>query len=361
MTDADTIINSQLRWRKWATFLPPSDFDWDDSTGSIEKPFASQKMQQMRIGEDLTAVRVAGRPLRFIVKKATSLPMAFQILGEDIKDVSPMDSSASRHGLLLIGGTGRIKTTSLPRPLEFPGNGWTSRSFQTGGDIDAIDFHSPSGLYALGVNENVPFRLPEDDWHPEWAKEPDYVLKPSVPDGSIQLFNADHMVFLDAYRFAKEEAVLSVKAINLEVSEKTHERKTVIAVGTTQIRGEDNVSMGVIYIFEVVDVVPEPGRPETHWKLKRVSREEMRGAVTAISEIGTQGFLVHAQGQRCMVRGLKEDNSVLPIAFQDVQMYVTVLRNLKGSGFALVGDAVKGLWFVGFSVRMPIVIALGRC
>jgi len=141
-----------------------------------------------------------------------------------------------------------------------------------------------------------------------------------------------------------------MKTVNLEVSEVTHERKDLIAVGTAEIRGEDLPCRGAMYIFEVITVVPEPDRPETDRKLKLIVKEEVRGAVTAVSEIGTQGILVMAQGQKCMVRGLKEDGTLLPVAFMDMQCYVSVLKELKGTGMTIMGDATKGLWFTGYKV-----------
>jgi cleavage and polyadenylation specificity factor subunit 1 len=143
----------------------------------------------------------------------------------------------------------------------------------------------------------------------------------------------------------------------MEVSESTHERKPLIAVGTAIIQGEDLATKGCIYIFEVVTVVPQPGRPETNCKLRLIIREEVKGAVSAISAIGSQGFMIMAQGQKCMVRGLKEDGTLLPVAFMDMQCYVSVLKELAGTGMLLMGDAVKGLWFTGYTVRSPILLA----
>lgn len=70
-----------------------------------------------------------------------------------------------------------------------------------------------------------------------------------------------------------------------------------------------------------------------------------------MSGIGTQGFLLVAQAQKCMVRGLKEDGSLLPVAFLDMQCYVSVVRELEGTGLCLMGDAVKGVWLSGYTVR----------
>ena len=51
-----------------------------------------------------------------------------------------------------------------------------------------------------------------------------------------------------------------------------------------------------------------------------------------------------------MVRGLKEDGTLLPVAFMDMQCFVSVVRELEGTGLCLMGDAVKGVWFAGYMV-----------
>lgn len=119
------------------------------------------------------------------------------------------------------------------------------------------------------------------------------------------------------------------------------------------LRGEDLPSDGSIYAYGVHDVVAQPGLPATSRALRQVAREEARGAVTALSGVGTQGFVLAAQGQKAVVRGLKEDGTLLPVAFLDLQCHVAALRGLPGCGLALVADAVKGVWFAAFSVSGP--------
>lgn len=145
--------------------------------------------------------------------------------------------------------------------------------------------------------------------------------------------------------------------MSLEVSEQTHERQNLVVVGTAVIRGEDLPQIGRVYVFAIIDVVPEPGIPQTGRKFKFIIKEELKGAVTAVSSIGSQGFLMVAQGQKCLVRGLKEDGTLLPVAFIDMQCYVTVVKELKGTGMCLMADAIKGVWLTGYYVR-PLPIPL---
>ncbi len=176
---------------------------------------------------------------------------------------------------------------------------------------------------------------------------------PSYARQFIFRLRLETVLFTDtmhSHRLGTDEQVLCIKVLDLEISEITRERRLLAVVGTAIVQGEDLSPKGCIYIFDIVTVVPEPDRPETNRKLKLVVREEVKGAVTAVSSIGTQGFLLMAQGQKCMVRGLKEDGSLLPVAFMDTQCYVTVAKELKGSRMLVLGDIAKGIWFAGYTV-----------
>ncbi len=162
------------------------------------------------------------------------------------------------------------------------------------------------------------------------------------------------------------ETVLCIATVSLEISEITHDRQDMVCIGTALLRGEDLPSTGCIYVFAVIDVVPEPDRPETGKALKLFAKEEVKGAVTSLSGVGTEGFLMVAMGQKVMVRGLKEDGTLLPVAFIDVQCYVSVVRELgpvtpgssEGAGLCLIGDAVRGVWLTGYMVCKILTIIL---
>lgn len=184
-------------------------------------------------------------------------------------------------------------------------------------------------------------------------------MPPLTPASTLCLFDRDTCATTFTQALDHFETVLCISTVSLEISEITHERQDLICVGTALLRGEDLPTMGKIHIYAIVDVVPEPEHPETGKALKLVAKEEVRGAVTALSGVGTQGFLLVAMGQKVMVRGLKEDGTVLPVAFMDVQCYVSVARELgpigpdsvEGTGLCLIGDAVKGVWLAGYMVR----------
>lgn len=294
------------------------------------------------------------------MKTAHSSPHFVGMRGEFTRWLTNFHSPVfgCENGFIWVDLDHRVHVSQLPSKTVFDYS-WTLRRIPVNEQVDYLSYSTASQTYVLATSCDVEFKLPDnDELHPEWRTEPLSFL-PKVPQSSIKVISPKTWAVIDTYPLEIAEHVTAVKNINLEVSENTHERKDLIVVGTAIAKGEDVPARGCIYVFGVIEVVPEPGKPETGRKLKLVGKETVKGAVTALSGIGGQGFVIVAQGQKCMVRGLKEDGSLLPVAFMDMQCYVSVVKELKGTGMCILGDAVKGLWFAGYSVR-PRTDPLGR-
>ncbi|CAO1598257.1 mRNA cleavage and polyadenylation factor subunit [Xanthoria calcicola] len=308
------------------------------------------KREPMRAIHDLNSystVFLPGDSPTFVIKSASSPPQLISLNEKSVQSLSGLNTPTCERGFTYIDQTGNIKFAQLPVDCHYH-TGWVTRKTTFGEDVHAIDYHEPSRSYIIGVSRKVDFELPEDETHPEWSSESTSFL-PQVEQGTVKLLDQKTWSIIDSFPLTTTEVVMCIKTLSLEISEHTHERQTLVCVGTAIVRGgEDLPAQGRILVFNVIDVVPEPDRPETAHKLKLIAQAEVKGAVTALSEIGTQGFLLAAQGQKCIVRGLKEDGSLLPVAFMDMQCYTTVAKGLKGTGMCLMGDAVKGVWFAGY-------------
>ena len=162
--------------------------------------------------------------------------------------------------------------------------------------MTGISWHEPQKAFAVATSRNVDFKLPEDDYHHEWADEKTEFL-PQVEQSTLQLIDAATWAIIDSYELDYAEIITSLATINLEISEVSKQRKDVIVVGTSLLRGEDLAAKGNIYVFDIVTTIPHTNKPETNRRLRLIAREEVKGAVTALSEIGTQGFMLIAQGQ----------------------------------------------------------------
>ncbi|KAJ5634886.1 Cleavage/polyadenylation specificity factor A subunit C-terminal [Penicillium herquei] len=322
-------------------------------SSSIQEDMTSQRPRPLRALSNisgLSTVFMPGDPGSFLVRTSKSSPHVVRLRGEYIRWLSTFDSPATgcENGFIYVDSENIIRTCRLPPNINLDYS-WIIRKVQLDEQVDFLTYATASKTYVLGTSSNEDFKLPDnDELHPEWRGE-EIEFLPEVPQSFIKVVSPKTWEVIDSYPLELAEHVTAIKNVKLEVSENTHERKDLIVVGTAMTKGEDIPARGCIYVFDVIDVVPEPGKPETGRKLKLVGKETVKGAVTALSGIGGQGFVLVAQGQKCMVRGLKEDGSLLPVAFMDMQTYVNVAKELKGTGMCLMGDAVKGLWFAGYS------------
>ncbi|KAL2135508.1 hypothetical protein VTI74DRAFT_8239 [Chaetomium olivicolor] len=308
-----------------------------------------------------STVFVPGASPSFILKSSKSMPRVVPLQGVGVIAMSPFHTEGCEHGLIYADSQYIARVAQLPDDWSYAETGLAVRKIPIGEDIAAVAYHPPTKSYVVGCNTVEPFELPkDDDYHKEWARE-NLTFKPTVDRGVLKLLSPITWSVVDTVQMEPCETVLCVETLNLEVSEFTNERRQLIGVGSALTKGEDLPTRGRVYVYEVADVIPQPGRPETGKKLKLIAKEDIpRGAVTALSEIGTQGLMLVAQGQKCMVRGLKEDGSLLPVAFMDMNCYVTAAKELPGTGLCLMADAFKGVWFTGYTEEPYKMMLFGK-
>eukprot|EP00158_Paraphelidium_tribonemae_P009212 Partr_v1_DN28804_c0_g1_i2_m33332 putative Cleavage and polyadenylation len=162
---------------------------------------------------------------------------------------------------------------------------------------------------------------------------------------TLNILSTRKWELVDQVKFAKHEHITSLEHTMLDVKVSgTITRKPYIVIGTSTVIGEDYNSKGKIYIYEIIEVVPKPGRPETNHKIKLVKQEEMKGAVA--SACALNGNLCVAIGAKLMLYSFEDGESLIGVAFLDTNVYVTKMRSVKS--LLLVGDICKGTWFVGY-------------
>ncbi|KAF1992573.1 protein CFT1 [Aulographum hederae CBS 113979] len=363
--DPSQPFTTNLRWKKISQ--PRLAHAVDDTASDIEESDERGKLKALADVNGYSTVVQAGQSPCLVLKEASTTPKLVNVrLSGHVKNICSFqqehhDRDAGSWGMHFsyVDETGKIRSVQIPADYTFGTTGWAIRKTPLHQDVQGICYYGPKDVHVVATGRLRDFVLPDDDFHTDWNKE-DIAARPQVETSAISIFHPQSQSIVDTFELEQAEVVLCTEVLNLEVSEITHVRKALIGVGTAVVRGEDLTTNGNIYIFEIITVVPEPGQPHTNVKLKLISREEVKGAVTALSDIGTQGFFLVAQGQKCMVRGLKEDNTLLPLAFMDMQCHVTVGKALGGTGMALMGDALEGLWFVGYTEDPYKMIQLGK-
>lgn len=275
--------------------------------------------------------------------------------------MSTFHTEGCDRGFIYADDEGIARVTQLPSETNFTDLGISVKKVPLDSDVCGIAYHQPTGTYIAGCTTNEPFELPrDDDYHKEWAKET-LTFAPTMPRGVLKLISPISLTVIHDQELESCESIECMKTLQLEVSEETKERRFLLTVGTALSKGEDLPIRGRVHVFDIVTVIPEPGKPETNKRLKAIAREDIpRGGVTAISEIGTQGLMLVAQGQKCMVRGLKEDGSLLPVAFLDMSCHVSSARELPRTGLCVMADAFKGVWFAGYTEEPYTFKILGK-
>jgi cleavage and polyadenylation specificity factor subunit 1 len=321
----------------------------DDTTSSSPDQGVESTLLAIPDISGYTTVFQRGTTPAFILKESSSAPRVIGLAGKSVKGLTSFHTRDCQRGFAYLDDSDTLRIAQLPTNTHFGHLGWAARRFDMHADVHALAYHS-AGLYVVGTGQAQPYQLdPSETYHYDLPKE-DMTQKPTVERGVLRLLDEKTWSVVDTHVLDAQEVVLCIKTLELEVSETSHQRKELIAVGTAVVHGEDLATKGVIRIFELINVVPEPGLPHTGRRLKLLCREEVKGAVSAVSGLGTQGFLIMAQGQKCMVRGLKEDGTLLPVAFMDMQCYVGDMKNLAGTGMLAVADAYRGVWFAGYTV-----------
>lgn len=327
-----------------------------DAVEAIEEELTAQitkqPMQQLKSLHNVngySTIVVAGRNSSMILKSSHGRPRIHSLHTGHTKYVTSVHDSACSNGFVYIDSSSNLNFSVLPPNTNFHISDQPIRKVSLHEEITGVCYHPKTSSYIITTHTPTPFQLPQDDeWHPEWTEETTQFL-PTTTASHIKLLSSSSENIISTYTFEPSERVLSTKCLSLEISEETHEFADLIVVGTAITKGENVVTRGNIYVFSIASVNPQPGIPETDKKLKLITKEDVRGSVSAITAIGSQGYFLAAQGQKCMVRGLKEDKSVLPVAFLDMRYHTHVARNLQGTGLTILGDAFSGLWLMGYS------------
>ncbi|KAI4851207.1 protein CFT1, partial [Aureobasidium sp. EXF-8845] len=336
-------FTTNLRFRKVPGLHMPK-FN-DDS--SLSKPAALRVLPNVG---GYSAVFMAGGSPSFVVKDASSLARIVSLRGEGVRRLSGLNSRKCEAGFVWVDTThqGTLREGQILTNTRFASNGWSVCKFSPFSEhieVHKIAYHSERDVYVITTQEEVDFYPPEDDpRHP--AADEEIALRPKALQFRVHLYDAKADRLIDTYDIPSYELVTSMEVMPLEVSEITHEHRLLVALGTISQRAENYAAKGCIYTLEIIDVVPEPGQPETGKKFRVFGREETKSGITAL--MGIAGLVGTAQGQKLMIRGLREDGSCLPVAFLDAQCYISSLKTLASSKLWIAADAWKGLWFGGF-------------
>ena len=260
-----------------------------------------------------------------------------------VSTFSPFHIVNCPQGFLYFNRKSELRICVLPTHLSYDA-AWPVRKVPLRCTPHFITFHIESKIFAVATSVSEPtnkiWKFNGDDKELSIEDRSDRFIYPTLMKFSVQLFSPSTWEAIPGSRLQLDdwEYVTCMKHLYLS-SEGMHSgQRGFIVVGTNFNYGEDITSRGYIKIYDVIEVVPEPGQPLTKNKIKTVYDKEQKGPVTAISAVS--GFLVTTVGQKIYIWQFK-DKDLHGIAFIDSQIYIHQIHSLKN--FLLVGDVYKSI------------------
>ncbi|KAH9636042.1 hypothetical protein HF086_016916 [Spodoptera exigua] len=205
----------------------------------------------------------------------TNCPQGFLYFNAKVTYSAPVASFAAFHntncpqGFLYFNAKSSLRISALPTHLSYDA-AWPVRKVPLRVTPHFVTFHLESKTYCLVASTSTPttsFPYPHQEKFFVTLFSP--VSWEIIPNTRIELDDWEHVTCL--------------KNVSLSYE------------GTS----EDITSRGRIIIYDIIDVVPEPGQPLTKNRFKELYAKEQKGPVTALTQV--LGYLISAVGQKNLV------------------------------------------------------------
>ncbi|KAK6174392.1 hypothetical protein SNE40_017678 [Patella caerulea] len=246
-------------------------------------------------------------------------------------------------GFLYFNQQSEMRICVLPTHVTYDAP-WPIRKLPLRCTPHYISYHNDSKTYAVVTSTQEIFnkqaKVTSDEKEFEVVEKDERFVYPTEDVFSLNLFTPSTWELIPNSSFELEEweQATSLKCVRLKSEGTVSGLKGYIALGTMYCYGEEIHSKGRVLIFEVIEVVPEPGQPLTKTKIKLVLEKEQKGPVTAMADVN--GYLLTAIGQKLYMWTLK-DNDLSGVAFIDTFIYIHSLATIKN--LIVAGDLLKSI------------------
>ncbi|XP_044171683.1 cleavage and polyadenylation specificity factor subunit 1-like [Acropora muricata] len=257
---------------------------------------------------------------------------------------APFHNVNCPKGFLYFNKKGELRISVLPTHLSYDAP-WPVRKVPLRCTPHFVAYNRESKTCAVvtSLSEQTKriVKLNTEDHEPEDIDRDERFVYPIIDRFSLQLISPVSWEIIPSTRIEMEdwEHVTTCKNLLLSSQETHTGHKGFICVGTTHVYGEDITCRGRILIFDIIEVVPEPGQPLTKNKFKMLYGKEQKGPVSALTEVN--GYLVSAIGQKIYIWSFKDNNDLVGMAFIDSQMYIHSLVSIKN--LIIAADLFKSI------------------
>lgn len=304
----------------------------------------------------ITCVLVTGVVPYLVTRSKNSLVRIHKFSKIPIISFVLFSDEKIKNGLIYLDTNKNARIVELSEHYCYDGN-WPVRRIPVGETIKSVAYHESSHTYIVSTFKEIPYKCVDEDGNPIVGTKLD---KPSALSykGRVLLISPISWTSIDSISLDDNEIGLQVKSLALDIgseNKRFKRKKELILIGSGKYRMEDLSANGSYTLLEIIDIVPEPGKPETNHKFKEITREDTKGAVTAICDVSGR-FLI-AQGQKIIVRDIK-DTTAVPVAFMDLSMFISEAKSF--GNLVLLGDTMKGVSLAGFDAEPFRMLPLSK-
>ncbi|XP_049880956.1 cleavage and polyadenylation specificity factor subunit 1 [Pectinophora gossypiella] len=264
------------------------------------------------------------------------------------------------QGFLYFNAQSELRICSLPTHLSYDAP-WPVRKVPIRMTPHFVTYHLESKTYCLVASTSAPatsyYKFNGEDKEKSAENKGDRFPYPMQERFSVMLFSPVSWEIIPNTRIELDEweHVTCLQNVALSYEGTRSGLRGYIALGTNYNYSEDITSRGRIIIYDIIDVVPEPGQPLTKNRFKELYAKEQKGPVTALTQV--LGYLISAVGQKIYIWQLK-DNDLVGVAFIDTQIYVHRLLAVKN--LILVGDVYKSVSLLRYQAQHRTLSLVAR-
>ncbi|XP_015609072.1 cleavage and polyadenylation specificity factor subunit 1 [Cephus cinctus] len=277
-----------------------------------------------------------------------------------ITSFAPFNNVNCPQGFLYFNRKEELRICVLPTHLSYDAP-WPVRKVPLRCTPHFVTYHVESKTYCVITSTAEPlksyYRFNGEDKEYTEEERSERFLYPFQEQFSIVLFSPVSWETIPNTKIELDqwEHVTCLKNVSLAYEGTRSGLKGYIVLGTNYNYGEDITSRGRILIFDIIEVVPEPGQPLTKNRFKQIYAKEQKGPITAITQVS--GFLVSAVGQKIYIWQLK-DNDLVGVAFIDTQIYIHQMLSIKS--LILVADVYKSISLLRFQEEYRTLSLVSR-
>eukprot|EP00099_Drosophila_melanogaster_P025688 NP_725397.1 cleavage and polyadenylation specificity factor 160, isoform B [Drosophila melanogaster] len=329
------------------------DLDENDEQEEIEsyqmQPKYVQKLRPFANVGGLSGVMVCGVNPCFVFLTFRGELRIHRLLGNgDVRSFAAFNNVNIPNGFLYFDTTYELKISVLPSYLSYD-SVWPVRKVPLRCTPRQLVYHRENRVYCLITQTEEPmtkyYRFNGEDKELSEESRGERFIYPIGSQFEMVLISPETWEIVPdaSITFEPWEHVTAFKIVKLSYEGTRSGLKEYLCIGTNFNYSEDITSRGNIHIYDIIEVVPEPGKPMTKFKIKEIFKKEQKGPVSAISDV--LGFLVTGLGQKIYIWQLR-DGDLIGVAFIDTNIYVHQIITVKSLIF--IADVYKSISLLRF-------------